>query len=106
MVSRNKKKLLKIILGNLSNAILHEILAESTIAELREHYFKEAINSFEVAIKYRQKLSYEFSISNDLKSKLIRIVKSKLRQRIKNGYNNLNLNKVEIYVESLLKKIK
>ncbi len=106
MASRNKKKLLRIILGNLSNAILHEILAESAITELREHYSKEAANSLEVALKYRQKLSSRFTISENMKSKLIRIVNNKLNQRIRMGYKNLNLTKVEINVEYFLKKIK
>ena len=106
MASRNKKKLLRIIIGNLSNAILHEILAESTQNELREYYSKESVISLEVALRYRQKLSYDFTFSNNLKSILVKIVKNKLNQRINLGYKNLDLNKVEIHVNFFLKKIK
>jgi predicted Zn-dependent protease len=106
MASKNKKKLLKIILGNLSNAILHEILADAVFNELRFYYSKESTNSLEIAIRYRQKLSANFSFPVHLKLKLIQLIRSKLNQRIRKGYKNIDLTKIESFVEKYLQKIK
>lgn len=57
MKLKNKKKLEKIIVGNLCNAVLHEILAQSVEGDIREHYEKEVLNSFNVALKYRNELN-------------------------------------------------
>lgn len=104
MASRNKKKLIKIILGNLSNAILHEILANSAIEELRGHYEKEVKNSITIAIKYRNKLSSKWIINDNIKVKLIRIVKIKLNGRIRRGYN-LDLDCIEDVAEYFIRKL-
>jgi hypothetical protein len=60
----------------------------------------------EIAIRYRQKLSANFSFPVHLKLKLIQLIRSKLNQRIRKGYKNIDLTKIESFVEKYLQKIK
>ena len=62
MKSKSRNKIEKIIIGNLGNAILHEILAISVEGDMKKHYKKEMLNSFKVALKYRNELSCEIFI--------------------------------------------
>ena len=52
---QNKSKLVRIFIGNIANAVVHEVL-ENAIEEqsLRSHYGKEMQNSFLLAKRYRK----------------------------------------------------
>lgn len=55
---QNKNKLIELFIGNISNAIVHNILEKAIDKEeIAEKYRKELITSFEVAKKYREKIN-------------------------------------------------
>ena len=54
---QNRNKLIELFLGNVSNAVVHEILQKAIEKEqIADKYRKELKNSFELAKKYREKL--------------------------------------------------
>ncbi len=55
---QNKGKLARIFIGNIANAVVHEVLENAIDEEsLRSYYCKEARNSFLLAKMYREKLN-------------------------------------------------
>jgi hypothetical protein len=111
---QNRNKLMALFIGNISNAMVHEILKEAiktSKEELAGKYRKEFLTSFEIAQGYRQKIN---PVNNPfpekdlfyIKSKIIRNVKAELSTRIKNGYTNINLDLIEPQVNNLLKDLK
>ena len=57
-MGQNRKKLIELFIGNLSNAIIHEILIEAIkdkSKELASYYQKEIENAIEISKKYREK---------------------------------------------------
>lgn len=107
-MAQNRKKLIDILIGNLSNAVMHRILEKSTDKkELADKYRKELINSFEIAKRYREKInpknkplpSYDI---NYVKDKIVKRVKSELSVRISKGYENISLSLVESETEAVL----
>lgn len=105
---QNRKKLIDILIGNLSNAVMHKILEKSIDKkELAEKYRKELINSFEIAKRYREKINPKnkplslYDI-NYVKDKIAKRVKSELLVRISKGYENISLFLVESETEAVL----
>lgn len=112
-MSQNRNKLIDILIGNLSNAIVHSILERSIIQkiELSNKYRKELINSLDIAKRYREKINpktppFQNSDINYIRNKIIRNVKAELVLRISKGYQNINLNDIEPEVEKALKGLK
>ena len=108
---QNRNKLIDLFAGNLTNAILHRILEKAIRQEeISKHYQKEMRTSWDIAMKYREKINppSSFPIKDilEIKEKLIRKVKSELAARISNGYQNLSLESVEGEVENALKEMK
>ena len=108
---QNRNKLIELFIGNLSNAIVHEILAKAIDEEnIRNHYNKELKVSFDTAKRYREKINPvnttlpEKDI-NYIKNKITRRVNSELQLRISKGYENINLCLVEVIVEKDLKEL-
>ena len=59
-MTQNRKKLISLLIGNLTNAIVHEILELSiNKEELISKYRKELVTSFQIAKKYREKINPE-----------------------------------------------
>ena len=55
---QNKPRLIKLMVGNLCNCIVHEILSKAIDDELiRKHYNKELSISFDIASRYRKKIN-------------------------------------------------
>lgn len=91
----NKKHNLDLVIGNLSNAVLHKILEKSIKEEyLANKYSKEIFNSLNIAKKYREKLNpKQEKLSDKNRTEIIEKIKknvsSELRIRINKGYKNL-----------------
>lgn len=110
MVNRNK--LIELLIGNISNVIVHNILEKAIDKEeIADKYRKELIASFEMAKKYREKINPVNSILPDrdinyIRNKIINKVKTELNIRIKKGYENINLNLIEKEVDKVLEELK
>ena len=109
---QNRKKLIDLFIGNLSNVIVHEIMEEATESEeIASHYKKEVENSLGISSKYRSKINPTTAILSEkdaeyIKKKLINKVKSKLKERISDGYENIDLNLIEELANKYLKESK
>ncbi|MBI2651937.1 hypothetical protein HYX00_00605 [Candidatus Woesearchaeota archaeon] len=106
----NRKRLIDLFIGNVSNAILHRIL-EMVIEDeiIRKYYDKEFFNSFNIAKKYRENINPignrlpEFS---EIRASIVKKVKNELKIRISKGYKNINLNLVEPITDQILSELK
>ena len=109
---QNRNKIIDLFAANIATAVVHEILEEAIDDEnLRKHYDKEFQNSFSIAKKYRENLNpidrpLPIEDQDQIKDKIIAKVKNELSLRIKKGYNNVDLNKVESYTKKMLGKLK
>ena len=109
-MSQNRNKLIILFIGNVSNAIVHEILEKAiNNKEIIDKYRKEIMNSFEKAKEYRDKINPKNTRLPDkdvqnLKSKIVNNVKAELKLRISKGYNGIDLNLVEKIVDKYLKE--
>ncbi|MFA5887782.1 MAG: hypothetical protein WC852_03670 [Candidatus Nanoarchaeia archaeon] len=106
----NKSKLVRIFIGNIANAVVHEVL-ENAIEEqsLRSHYGKEMQNSFSLAKKYREKLNPSdkpLPESAEIKEKIVQKATQELNIRIKKGYTGIDVASADKIAEKLLKKLK
>jgi len=112
-MSQNRNKLIDLLIGNLSNAVLHKILerAASNIPEFSQKYNKELRNSWDIAKHYREKINPKDATLptkdiEEIKRKLIIRVSSEMSIRISKGYKNLNLTDVEPEVVRAIKELK
>ena len=109
--TQNRKKLIDLFIGNLSNVVVHQISLEATDnLEIASKYEKELETSLEIARKYRKKINPRNSnlFEKDLqyiKTKVKNKAISELKKRILKGYKNIDLNLVEVYIERILKEI-
>lgn len=109
-MSQNRNKLMDLFIGNLSNCVVHEILERAIDEEnLREHYNKEFLTSFDIAKRYREKINPKnnklpLKDLDIIKKKVVQKVNSELRLRIARGYENIDLDDIESVVERLLNK--
>ncbi|MBU2639456.1 MAG: hypothetical protein KKG75_01975 [Nanoarchaeota archaeon] len=55
---QNRKKLLDLLIGNLSNVVVHDILCRAVEnKDIASRYEKETENSFKISKKYREKIN-------------------------------------------------
>jgi len=110
-MNQNRNKLIDLFIGNVSNAIVHNILAKSTDnEEIKKRYNAEFGVSFNISKNYRVKINPIDSPMPEkdidyIKNKIVRKVKAELLSRISEGYKNVNLNLIEIIVENILKEV-
>ena len=110
-MTQNKPKLINLFIGNVANAVVHQILEEAIDDEnLRRHYDKELYNSITIAKKYREKINpinkpFPQKDLNHIKIKIIKRANIELNLRIKKGYENLDLKKVEPITNLILNKL-
>ncbi|MEK6878090.1 MAG: hypothetical protein AABY22_00700 [Nanoarchaeota archaeon] len=106
---QNRNKLIELFIGNISNAVIHEILEKAVIKEIvADKYRKELLTSFEIAKRYREKIN---PINRPLpgrdavyiKEKIINKVKTELMTRVSRGYKNINIEVIEELVDKTLK---
>jgi len=105
----NRNKLIASFTANLTNAVLHKILEKAIDkSEIAEKYSKEIKNSWEITKEYRKKINpinAPLPDKQEVKEKIIKKVKAELRLRIKKGYENIDFNLVEGFVEQALKEM-
>ncbi len=110
-MGQNRNKLIALVIGNLSNSIVHTILEKAVKKEeLADKYRKELITSFDIAKKYREKINpiNEPLPEKDIfiiRNKIIKRVKSELLIRILKGYENIDLSRIENEVDKALREI-
>ena len=107
---QNRNKLIELFIGNISNSVLHKVLEKAADNdELSDKYNKEIMTSFDIAMKYREKIN-PISLplpSQDIqyiRQKVINRVKSELQIRISKGYNGIDINLVEQFVDDAMKE--
>ena len=106
---QNRNKLIELFIGNLSNAVIYEILELAVDKELMaDKYRKELITSFEIAKRYREKInpinqSLPDKDAGYIRNKIINKVRAELMIRISKGYENIDLNLIEKLVDNALK---
>ena len=107
---QNRNKLIGLFIGNLANAIVHAILEEAIDRkEIADRYRKEWKTSKDIAVAYRKKINpAEFPLpSTDvehIRAKLRKRINSELKSRIARGYQNINLERIDILIEKYLKE--
>ena len=109
-MSQNRNKLIILFIGNVSNAIVHEILEKAiNNKEITDKYRKEIVNSLDKAKEYREKINPKNMGLSDkdvqnVKSKIVNKVNGELKLRISKGYVGIDLNLVEKIVDKYLKE--
>jgi len=111
-MTQNRKKLIDLFIGNISNSIVHKILEKAIDNnEIINKYIKEQNISLEIAKKYRERINPTKTILPNkdvdyIKIKIVNKVKAELMLRISKGYKNINLNLIENMVDKVLKDLK
>ena len=107
-MTQNRNNFIEVFIGNISNAIVHEILEKSIKQDfLVDKYRKELLNSLEIAKRYRDKINpTNKELPNKdiiyIRGKIINRVKSELLTRINKGYQNIDLSLIETLVNKTL----
>jgi hypothetical protein len=107
---QNRNKLIELFIGNMSNAVIHDILEKAIDDEdIRKRYGQELNTSFKKAKDYREKINPVSSPIPEadiyyIKNKIIKKVKAGLNERIAKGYENIDLFSIELVVDSMLKE--
>lgn len=110
-MTQNRKKLIDLFIGNISNSIVHRILEKAIDNEdIINKYVKEQNISLEIAKRYREKINpINIKLPDKdidyIKNKIINKVKAELMSRISKGYKNINLNLIEDIVDETLKEL-
>lgn len=110
-MTQNRKKLIQLLIGNLANAVVHEILEKSIDnEELISRYREELFNSFQIAKKYREKINpldsfFNEAVVDDIKKKIHARVKSELLFRISKGYTGIRLESIDRIIDKMLKDL-
>lgn len=108
-MAQNRNKFIDLFIGNIANAIVHEILERAVSKELMaSKYRKELITSFQIAKRYREKInplnrSLPDKDAEYIRSKIINKVRAELMTRISKGYKNIELNLIGELVDRALR---
>ncbi len=108
---QNRNQFIDILIGNLANAIVHTILEKSIDKqELISKYRNETINSYDIAKRYREKINpiaepFPIKDISYIKEKLSNKVRAELNLRISKGYQNINLDLINIEINKALKEL-
>ena len=111
-MNQNRNKLIDLFIGNMSNCAVHQILEKAIEEEsIRDHYNKELLLSLDIAKRYREKINPKNKAlpTKDIeriRKRVMRRVNTELNLRISKGYENINLEDVEVIVDKLLKNTK
>ena len=109
---QNRNKLIDLFIGNIANAIVHEILERAVSKEIMaDKYRKELTTSFEIAKRYREKInpahrSLPYKDVAYIKEKIMARVKTELTTRISKGYKNIDLELIEPLTDKALSEAK
>ncbi len=108
---QNRKKLIDLFIGNISNSVVHKILEKAIDNdEIINKYIKEQNISLDIAKKYRERINpIKTALPNKdvayIRNKIVSRVKAELALRISKGYKNINLNLIENMVNNVLKDL-
>ena len=81
---QNRKKLIDLFIGNISNSIAHKILEKATDnKDLADKYNKELLNSLNIAKKYRNKIN---PVNARFPNKDVGYIRNKVRIKLKQNY--------------------
>lgn len=111
-MSHNRNKLITLLIGNLTNAVVHQVLEKSVREEiLRKHYDKESLHSLEIAKRYREQINPIQRALPDtnvetIKEEILKRSRKELLLRISKGYQGIELEALESIVEKLLEELK
>ena len=111
-MTQNRNKLIKLLIGNISNAVVHRILEKSITEQyISSKYNKELLNSMEIAKSYRKKINpVDKDLSEDIREEIKKSVISKVENEIdlrkSKGYKNLEKIDIEKEVEDTLLEIR
>ncbi len=111
-MAQNRKKLIDLFIGNISNSIIHKILEKAIDKEeISVKYSKELITSWEIAKEYRKKINPVNSPLPDkdieyVKNRIKNKVRSELMLRILKGYKNIDLGLIEELIDKDLREMK
>ena len=111
-MAQNRNKLIDLFIGNISNSIVHKILEKAiNDKELANRYNKELLSSLKIARRYREKINPVNAPLPDkdiehIKTKITNKVRAELMLRISKGYENIDLDLVEEFVDKALKETK
>jgi len=109
---QNRNKLINLFIGNVSNAVVHEILERAVSKEvMADRYRKELVTSLEIAKNYREKINpINRSLPDKdvayIKEKIIARVKAEIMTRISKGYKNIDLNLIDSLTDKALRDSK
>lgn len=108
----NRNKLIVLFIGNISNTVVHKILEKAIDDDnIRKHYDKELMVSFDIAKRYREKINpidipLPEKDANEIKQNVAKAVNSELKLRISKGYKNIDLSLIEPTIDEFLRKAK
>jgi len=108
---QNRNKLISLFIGNISNAILHDILEKAiNNEEISGRYHKESSTSFGMAKKYREKINpissaFPYKDISFVKTGIINKVRAELLQRISKGYKGIDIDSIEKSADKALKDV-
>ncbi|MEK6893684.1 MAG: hypothetical protein AABX07_05795 [Nanoarchaeota archaeon] len=111
-MAQNRSKLIELFIGNISNAVVHDVLERAVGKELMaEKYRKELTTSFEIAKKYREKINplnrpLSEKDTEYIRVKIVNKAKAELAIRISKGYKNIDLLLIELLVDKALRSTK
>ena len=111
---QKRNRLIELFIGNLSNAITHEILVKAIKNKNKEiafYYQKEIENAINISKKYREKINplnrpLSEKDTEYIRVKIVNKAKAELAIRISKGYKNIDLLLIELLVDKALRSTK
>ncbi len=109
-MTQNRNKILDLMTGSLSNAIVHSILELSCDeTALKAKYKKEAFNSFQIALEFRNRINPLFRPLPQrplIEIKVTRRVEAELNNRIRKGYIGVDVTIIKAQVEKYFQELR
>ncbi len=111
-MSHNRNKLITLLIGNLTNAVVHQVLEKSVKEDiLRNYYDKESLHSLEIAQRYREQINPIQRALPDIdvetiKEEIMKRARNELLLRISKGYRGIELEALESILEKSLEELK
>ncbi|MDD9953299.1 MAG: hypothetical protein OXR66_03115 [Candidatus Woesearchaeota archaeon] len=104
----NRNKLIKHVVGQLANAVVHELLFLGAESEVRKRYAQEVETSLASAAAYREQINPKKRALPDravLLTSIMQRSETELQKRMRDGYKNIDLNKIEKTTKKFLDKL-
>jgi len=109
-VAKNRKRTINTFIGNISNTIVHHILEEAIESkEIKSRYKKERSASYHISERNRKCINPKNAPLKDhdfIRKRITCKVRSELILKIDKGYSNIDLDRVDEFVDMYLLKLK